>query len=767
MNDVIETQAQSLPAVAAPLLNPVSDMRLLEGEFGTIEGIITDIRFQSAANGWMVAGFKTTADTRITIVGVLSSPKVGESYQLTGEVIRDPRYGLQFSIAALLADPDDAASVEAFLASGLVKGIGAATAGKIAAQFGTGALRIIMEDPERLLEVRGVSRSKLDDIRRTTAANLHLLPVIGLRGQMINPEALSVSSCTLIWRRYGAAAVETVRANPWRLADEIKGIGFKRADGIALGLGIDQRAPERIAAGVVYVMRAAAGDGRGHIFLRRQQLIDEAQELLAASARNIGESIDEMATSGRILFSSAVDGYALPHLAAAETTVAAALRAIARFAEEPLHVGDEELRIVEQAMGLKFDASQWAAVRGSLEQRVTVITGNPGTGKTTSLRAVLDLAEQKGLRCALVSPTGRAAKRLAETVGRPAETIHRWLRYHPQQGFRGPLSLPDLLVVDEASMLESPLAAQLLTHLPPFVRLIVVGDIDQLPAVGPGNVMGDIMSWSSSRVFRLEHVFRTAVGSGIPGLCRQVIDGRRAPVFDGISSEMVEIDEAVGINKWVRDFFARYEDDTSRIQVLAPSKRGPAGTVELNNAIQAIVNPGLGGLRRNNGLIRLGDRVMQSSNYRYTNAEGEMILLANGEVGNVTELDDAHIVIDMDSGEQHDLPLSASGGLQLSYSITVHKAQGSEFPIVIVPIHGSHYLQLQRRLVYTALSRAKERVIVVGTRRALALAISKDKQLRRQTMLPALLAGAETQPPPEPATDYIDQLVDEFNDVDF
>jgi exodeoxyribonuclease V alpha subunit len=246
-----------------------------------------------------------------------------------------------------------------------------------------------------------------------------------------------------------------------------------------------------------------------------------------------------------------------------------------------------------------------------------------------------------------------------------------------------------------------------------------------------------------------------------------VIDGRRAPVFDGISSEMVEIDEAVGINKWVRDFFARYEDDTSRIQVLAPSKRGPAGTVELNNAIQAIVNPGLGGLRRNNGLIRLGDRVMQSSNYRYTNAEGEMILLANGEVGNVTELDDAHIVIDMDSGEQHDLPLSASGGLQLSYSITVHKAQGSEFPIVIVPIHGSHYLQLQRRLVYTALSRAKERVIVVGTRRALALAISKDKQLRRQTMLPALLAGAETQPPPEPATDYIDQLVDEFNDVDF
>jgi len=249
-----------------------------------------------------------------------------------------------------------------------------------------------------------------------------------------------------------------------------------------------------------------------------------------------------------------------------------------------------------------------------------------------------------------------------------------------------------------------------------------------------------------------------------------VIEGRRAPVFDGVTSEMVEIEQAVEINKWVQDYFVRHGSDAERVQVLAPSKRGPAGTVDLNNSIQAVVNPGVGGLKRNNNQLRVGDRVMQSSNYRYTNPAGDEVLLANGEVGHITALDDNRLVMDMDSGERHDLPLNATGGLQLAWAMTVHKGQGSEFPIVIVPIHGSHYLQLQRRLVYTALSRAKERVIVVGTRKSLALAISKDKQMRRQTMLPALLRGAESPLPPPEVVDSLNDIAslgDEFNDVDF
>lgn len=759
-----QPETSSLPSAGeGQPLNVRTGLYLSEGEVGVVAGTLTQIRFRSPQSGWLAAELLTDTGMRLDIVGVLAEATVGQEYQLTGAVVRDARFGLQFEIQGVLADVEDASTVQAFLESGLIEGVGPATAQRIAIAWGSDALRVIMTDASSLAKIKGINADRAERIRRSVARQAHLAPVVGL----LDRYGVSRSASERIWRRYGGHAVEIIRANPWRLADEIYGIGFTIADRIAGGLGFAPDSPERIRAGVQYSLRQAANDGRGHTYLRYDELVRETASLLGVEYGPVRAELSTMIADSQLIDLPAVRGYALPRLARAESTISSALRRIADFADEPIEVSEDELAAVQASSGLTFDSSQSAAVIGSLAQRITVITGNPGTGKTTSLRAVLDIAESHGLRCALVSPTGRAAKRLTEAVGRPASTIHRWLRYHPQIGFRGPLDNPDLLVIDEASMLDVNLAAQLLTMLPPFVRLIIVGDVDQLPSIGPGNVMADIMAWQQTRVFRLRHIFRTAAGSGIPGLCAQVLSGRRAPAFDGISTQFIEQAEAEGIRDWVAGFFASHTDMADRIQVLIPMKKGVAGTIEMNNVIQRIVNPLTEDeycVRRAGSDIHVGDRVMQTSNYRYINDAGEEFMLANGEIGIVRELDEAGITLELD-GERVSLPSNATQGLALAYAISVHKGQGSEFPVVITAIHGSYFKLLEKRLVYTAFSRAKERLLVVGTRRALAMAIGNDKGVERQTLLPSLLTGqvsalAELDAP-RPAG------VDELDDVDF
>ena len=712
-------------------------LELVEGRRGTVEGRISEIRFRDPRDGRTVAVVETPDGAHLTVVGPMEHAAEGEAIAVEGVVERDPRFGLQVGIEAALDPAHAQDAARAYLASGLVPHVGPATAAAVAEAFGAETLRVLRDDPARLLAFRGITPERLPRVRAALRETLHLAPVVGL----LDPFGVSLAVARRVARRYGAAAAATVRANPWRLAKEVEGVGFRTADRIAVGLGRPLDAPERAEAAVLQALRDLAAQ-EGHTTVEEGVAVAAAGAVASLGPDTLVPAIGRLAASGEVE-RTAPGEIALPHLAAAERMIAARVRSIASFAtDRPITVTDADLAAAEAAEGIAFDESQRRAIRGAFSDRIVVLTGGPGTGKTTLVRTITGIAERAGLACAHVSPTGRAAKRMAETTGRPASTIHRWLRYHPRDGWRGPEALPDLLVVDEVSMLDAPLAARLLAVLPPYVRLVLVGDADQLPAVGPGNVLHDLLGDTEHvSVFRLASIHRTAAGSAIPELARQVNAGVRRPTaFDGRTAVLVERETPEAVAAWIEAFAAARRDRAADIQVISPGNDGVIGVAALNRAVQAVVNPpqeGVHTARRGGHVLRPGDRVLVTANDPAHD-------LWNGDLGTLRAVAaDGTLSLEVD-GVVHLLPPDAGTALSLGWAITTHKAQGSEFPCVVLPLHErmpSAYMLFERRLLYTALSRARSVVVVVGTRRAIGWAVGRFDPRARRTMLGRLLSA--------------------------
>ncbi|MGE5601979.1 MAG: ATP-dependent RecD-like DNA helicase [Nitrososphaerales archaeon] len=755
----------------------------------TLRGTIERITYHNEENGYSVVQLLPEGQaSTVTVVGNMLGINVGESVALTGAWVAHSQYGRQFKADTMQTVlPATVAGMERYLGSGLIKGIGPVTAKRIVRKFGAETLTVIEQEPERLLEVLGIGRKRVDMIAKAWAEQQKIKEVM----LFLQSHNVSTGLAVRIYKRYGDDAVEVVRSDPYRLAREVYGIGFLTADKIARELGIAPDAPERVAAGVAYVLSQAADEGNS--YLPEKELTKRAAELLGVAERQASEGIRTLLEAEQVWVEGETPSWAGERAARAAVPALAEERPVYLL---PFYYGEVgvtgRLRRLAEAPGDRlgaFAAFNWAAafavlvadapnhqtltprqmevVQAALTRRVVVLTGGPGTGKTFSVRSIIRLAEAAGVRIALASPTGRAAKRLAETTGRPAKTIHRLLEFKPGEGTSGsgmafqrneenPLDA-ELVIVDEASMLDLLLTNNLLKAVAPGSHLLFVGDIDQLPSVGAGNVLRDIIAaieegdkLPNAAVIRLDTIFRQAEGSYIVTNAHRINKGEM-PVLD---------------NKASRDFFIFKEEDPDKaaglvvelvqqriprkfglspdqIQVLSPMHRGAVGVGNLNAALQTALNPPKPSMveRQVGGrTYRVGDRVMQIRN----NYDKEVF---NGDMGQIAAIDLEEQILTVRMDER----MVRYDFLELdelihAYAVSVHKSQGSEFPAVVIPLLPTHYMMLQRNLLYTAVTRAQKLVVLVGTPRAVAIAVRNDRAHQRYSGLAERLGVKEAQP---------------------
>jgi exodeoxyribonuclease V alpha subunit len=735
----------------------------------TLSGTIERITYYNPENGYTVAQLTPEKRTyTVTVVGNLLEVSPGESLRLHGQWASHPRYGRQFQVERYSTElPATTAGIERYLGSGLIKGIGPVTAQRIVRRFKLDTLRVIEEEPGRLREVLGVGKHRAAVIQRAWQEQKAIKEVM----IFLQSHNVSTSHAVRIFKTYGDASIDVVRSDPYRLARDIHGIGFLTADKIAKELGMAQDSPQRVRAGITYTLSQMADDG--HVYAPRGELIHESVKILQVPNDLVAEAIDHLAAEQQVrteaLAPPASDPSApqilreeravyLPPFYFGEMGVAHRLKAL--VGAEQSRLGgygpgtlDQAFEAVARKEGLILNQGQQAAVRMALTHRVSVLTGGPGTGKTTALRTVIQLLERQHLRYALAAPTGRAAKRLAEATGRQAKTLHRLLEFKPQQGAlfqrneEDPLDT-DMVIVDETSMLDLLLTNHLLKAISPGTHLLFVGDVDQLPSVGAGNVLKDIIASGVAEIVALTEIFRQAEGSLIVQNAHRINRGEM-PVFARGSSERApgdfflfpadDAERAADLivdlvqNRIVRRFGL---DPMDHIQVLSPLHRGAAGVSELNRRLQAALNPpSERKAERQLGasIYRFGDRVMQIRN----NYDKEVY---NGDMGRITALDPVEQVLSVRIDDrQVSYDFSELDELVHAYAVSVHKSQGSEYRAVVMPALTQHYVMLQRNLLYTAITRAQDLVVLVGTRRAVSIAMQNNKIMERHTALDARL----------------------------
>lgn len=713
---------------------------LLEKDLGEgfAEGTVERIVFQNTETGFIVARMQQDGvPGLVTFVGSALAVSPGETVRLWGRWIDDKKFGRQLRVERYeTVRPATAEAIEKYLGSGLIDGIGPHFAKKLVDAFGVDTLRVIDEEPEKLRNVGGIGRKRARQIREAWNAQRAIQSIM----LFLQGHGVPMSQAARIYKQYGDAAVSVLREDPYRLAEEVAGISFKSADAIAAKLGIAKNSQQRIAAGVMYVLREATQDG--HCFLDELDVIKQAGELLGAASPEIDAQLDVMESRKQILRER--DAVYRPRLFNAETGCSEWLKRIISVPAEHVPIDVERaIAWVEKTQGILLSEEQRHAIRIAITSKVMVITGGPGTGKTTLLNGLLSIFGKKNLSLLLAAPTGRAAKRMSGATGREARTIHRLLEWSPKVGGflrheGNPLSA-DLVVLDECSMIDIYLMHSLLRALPPQCRLLLVGDVDQLPSVGPGNVLMDIIASETVPVVRLKTVFRQAAESGIITNAHRINTGEYPRYNDHDFFLIERTDPERALDTIVEVVASRlpkrfHLDPVRDIQVLAPMHRGSAGVAKLNEALREALNPKME--RIGQRAFGLQDKVMQTrNNYELDVFNGDIgvikqVLEETREV--VVEMDDRQVLYSFDNLDE----------LTLAYASTVHKAQGSEYPAVVLPMLTEHYMMLQRNVLYTALTRASRLVVIVGDPKAIGRAVHNVRSTRRNTRLCERLRNA-------------------------
>lgn len=707
----------------------------------TIGGVIERVIFHNPESGYAVLRvFAGGRRGEVTIVGRMPSVYAGEHVEAIGEWVQDRDHGLQLKADEIKATPPTTQTgVVRYLSSGLVKGIGAGFAQKIVDVFGDRTLQVIDESPSFLAEVKGIGAKRIELIRSSWVEQKSVRKIM----MFLQSIGVGTLRALRIHKTYGDGAVEIIRENPYCLATDIWGVGFKTADEMAYKLGVSVDSPLRARAAIRYVLKELSGEG--HVGFPEASVLAQTGNLTG-----IDESILTAAVSSEIDALEIVreklpeePWLYLKRLYQAETGAAYTLMQLAS-GPHPLPRTDIERAIhwAGQKMNVTLAPAQADAIRKSLQKKVMVVTGGPGVGKTTIIRGIVEIFAAKKMRIALCAPTGRAAKRLGETTGREAKTIHRLLEFDPNGGgFQRDESRPldfDLVVADEASMIDISLFDHLLRAVSPWACLLLVGDVDQLPSVGPGRVLSDVIESKAVPVVRLTHIFRQAEESWIVRAAHAINTGEMpmsAPPGNGdfyfvpTESPAEIIDKVVAM---VRDRIpSKYGlNPLTGIQVLTPMNRSELGVRNLNQVMQAALNPpGPPEISRFGWIFRVGDKVIQTVN----NYEREVF---NGDIGRVTEINmgEHEVIVEFDGkGKSYDF--NELDELSLAYAITIHKSQGSEYQAVVIPLHTQHWLLLQRNLLYTGITRGKKLVAVVGSNKALSQAIRQVDTSRRFSLL--------------------------------
>ncbi len=748
---------------------------------GKITGVLERIIFLNEENHYTIAEFRPDnpggngkAADKITIVGALPGVQCGETLHLAGQWTRHSQHGDQFKVETFKAElPSSVYGIRKYLGSGLVPGIGKVYANKIVDALGTDTFRVLSEESAKLRAIPGIGKVRAAAIKKAwddqrALREIHIF---------LQTYGVTTSQCVKLIDRYGHEAMAILKNEPYRVAREIDGIGFKTADRIAINLGFANDAPPRLDAGLLFAMDELQEEG--HTALREADLIDYTAQLLETNADLLAARVGKLLETKQLVAhapdpqnTNPLPGSAvlqLPHLDRAEQKIAATISRLLRV-PSGLPPIKEEIAVgwAEKKAGLTFAEKQRAAILSALRSKISILTGGPGTGKTASLRALVEILKAKRVRIHLAAPTGRAAQRLSESTGGFASTIHRLLKYDPAKGgFSANEDTPlatDFLVVDEASMLDTRLAASLLQAIPSRAHLLLVGDTDQLPSVGAGNVLKDIIAVSapgaeahgSIPVTKLDVIHRQKGQSQIVTTAHAINSGD--PSLPPSAHELASIQAWADLTFVIADspddclrktialcteFIPRHYDWFDRIrdvQVLAPMHRGVAGVGNLNTQLQAALNPHARGYRSLSGEYRPGDKVIQLRNNYDKN-------IFNGDIGAVTAVDPetAALTIDFD-GNTQTFERGETGDLALAYACSIHKSQGSEYPVVIVPLLKAHFMMLQRNLLYTAITRGKKKVFIVGEPAAYGMAVRNNESKLRGTHLREKITALLLQP---------------------
>ena len=695
--------------------------------------VVERITYQNPENGYSVLKVKVKGyNDLVTLVGNLLEVPVGSVLLCRGEWKVDKRYGSQF-VAATWEEtmPATVYGIEKYLGSGLVKGIGPRFARAIVQRFGTETIDIIETEIERLYEVPNIGRKRVAKIRESWEKQKDIKNVM----LFLQGSGVSTAYAAKIYREYGKESIDKVRENPYRLADDIWGIGFKTADGIAAKMGYEKEDPRRCRSGILYTLGQLSDEG--HVYAGEEQLVKTAGQLLEAGETAIRDTLAGMLQAEDLILDK--DAIYLPPFYHAECGTSRRLRDLAESPGRSLFDGLFDPSSLTAETGIEYDEVQLAAIRQAVTSKVMVLTGGPGTGKTTTTQGIIAALKKAGLRVLLAAPTGRAAKRMSEATGMEAKTIHRLLEYNPQDGYKRNDENPlegDALIVDECSMIDILLMNNLLKAVPVGMRLVLVGDIDQLPSVGAGNVLRDVIDSQRIPVVRLVRIFRQAQKSRIVMSAHAINRGKFPDTSNGRDTDFFFMKEedperaAESIVRLVKERLPRaYRESPDRIQVLTPMQRGVVGAANLNLLLQQALNPSGPSLGRGGYTYRQGDRVMQLRN----NYDKDVF---NGDLGYIREVDTEERTLKVDfDGKWVEYDVTELDELTLAYATTIHKAQGSEYPIVVMPVLMTHFVMLQRNLIYTGITRAKKICVLIGAMKALAYAVRNVSVLKRNTRL--------------------------------
>lgn len=725
-----------------------------------VYGVVERITFHSEESGFSVIKIKAKGHIDlVTAVGSLSAVNVGAVLKLKGEWKNDSKFGKQFTVEDYTETlPATIAGIEKYLGSGLIKGVGPVYAKKIVAFFKENTLEIIENQPERLIEITGIGSKRVTVIKKAWHDQKEIKNVM----LFLQSHGVSTAFAVKIYKTYGEKSLDVVNENPYKLADDIWGIGFKTADSIAKKLGIELESPSRIKSGIIYTLNYVTGEG--HCYLTKDELEKEASQILELDIALIENVLKKMIEDKDLIEDKvAIEDKVskddktqmgdkvcifLPSLYYSEVGVAKKIKKLAIDASKYSSSNADELLLqIQKENKITYDPIQIEAVKKAITSKFMVLTGGPGTGKTTTTLAIIKLFVAVGASVLLAAPTGRAAKRMSEATGMESKTIHRLLEYRPQEGYKkneeNQLNC-DVLIIDESSMIDIVLMNNLLKAVPESANFILVGDVDQLPSVGPGNVLRDTIESNALAVVKLQTIFRQAQGSMIITNAHRINKGQMPILKNDKTADcfFMEADDPNSIIDTIKDLCQKrlptyYKvDPIEDIQILCPMQRGELGARNLNVVLQGILNPQKLEIKAGGLVYKKGDKVMQIKNNYDKNT-------FNGDIGRIVDIDveDKSVLIAFD-GAEVEYDITELDEVMLAYATTIHKSQGSEYKVVIAPIVTSHYMMLQRNLLYTCVTRAKKILVLIGSKRAIAMAVNNNKIVRRNTLLAKRLSGS-------------------------